>query len=140
MVSMPRNASTLPAAPAGKPPLDPPSQTRAAFAVPGAPDHTLPRKPSPATCRQVTPLNHRRRVQRAVTFDPDPSTLTCAEVGMSWPRAIWDGRPVRSAAHVAPTAVIAAILLAITGALIAGAVGARRATKFQPADAFAQIG
>jgi putative ABC transport system permease protein len=43
------------------------------------------------------------------------------------------------ATHVSSTAVIAAILLAITGALIAGAAGARRAAKLQPADAFAQI-
>ena len=41
--------------------------------------------------------------------------------------------------HLSSTAVIAAILLAITGALIAGAAGAWRATKLQPADAFAQI-
>ena len=47
---------------------------------------------------------------------------------------------VHLATHVSPTAVIAAILLAVTGALIAGAVGARRATKLQPADAFVQIG
>jgi putative ABC transport system permease protein len=42
-------------------------------------------------------------------------------------------------AHISSTAVIAAILLASTGALVAGAAGARRATKLQPADAFAQI-
>jgi putative ABC transport system permease protein len=46
---------------------------------------------------------------------------------------------IHLAAHVSPAAVITAVLLAITGALIAGAVGARRATKLQPADAFAQI-
>lgn len=45
---------------------------------------------------------------------------------------------VHLAAHVSPTAVLAAIGLAIAGALIAGATGARRATKLQPADAFAQ--
>jgi putative ABC transport system permease protein len=47
---------------------------------------------------------------------------------------------VHLAAHVSPTAVLAAILLAIAGAVIAGATGARRATQLQPADAFAQIG
>jgi putative ABC transport system permease protein len=47
---------------------------------------------------------------------------------------------VHLAAHISPTAVAAAILLAIAGALIAGAVGARRATQLQPADAFARVG
>jgi putative ABC transport system permease protein len=47
---------------------------------------------------------------------------------------------VRLAAHVSPASVITAVLLAIAGALIAGAVGARRATNLQPADAFAEIG
>ena len=46
---------------------------------------------------------------------------------------------VHLAAHVSPTAVLVAILLAVTGALIAGATGARRATQLQPADAFAQV-
>lgn len=46
---------------------------------------------------------------------------------------------VHLAADVSPTAVLAAILLAIAGAFIAGATGARRATQLQPADAFAQV-
>jgi putative ABC transport system permease protein len=46
---------------------------------------------------------------------------------------------VHLAAHINPAAVAAAILLAIAGALIAGAAGARRATRLQPADAFAQV-
>jgi putative ABC transport system permease protein len=46
---------------------------------------------------------------------------------------------VRLAARVSPTAVLAAVLLAIAGALIAGAVGARRATRLRPADAFAHV-
>jgi putative ABC transport system permease protein len=46
---------------------------------------------------------------------------------------------VHLATHISPTAVAAAILLAIAGALIAGAAGARRATQLQPADAFAQV-
>ena len=46
---------------------------------------------------------------------------------------------VHPAAHVSQTAVLVAILLAVTGALMAGATGARRVTQLQPADAFAQI-
>jgi putative ABC transport system permease protein len=47
---------------------------------------------------------------------------------------------VHLAAHISPTAIAAAILLAIAGALIAGAAAARRAAQLQPADAFAQAG
>jgi len=47
--------------------------------------------------------------------------------------------PVHLVPHVSPAAVITAVLLAIAGALIAGAGGARRATKLHPADAFAQV-
>jgi len=46
---------------------------------------------------------------------------------------------VHLAAHPSPAAIAAAILLAITGALIAGAAGARRAIQLRPADAFAQV-
>jgi putative ABC transport system permease protein len=41
------------------------------------------------------------------------------------------------AAHVSPAAVAAAIVLALAGALIAGSIGAWRATRLQPASAFA---
>jgi len=41
------------------------------------------------------------------------------------------------AAHVSPAAVAAAVVLALAGALIAGSVGAWRATRLQPASAFA---
>jgi putative ABC transport system permease protein len=43
------------------------------------------------------------------------------------------------AAHVSPTAVAAAIVLALAGALIAGSIGAWRATRLQPASAFAEV-
>jgi putative ABC transport system permease protein len=46
---------------------------------------------------------------------------------------------VHLAANVSPTASLAAIVLAISGALIAGAISARRATKLQPAAAFSQV-
>jgi putative ABC transport system permease protein len=46
---------------------------------------------------------------------------------------------VRLAAHVSPAAVAVAIALALAGALIAGSIGARKATRLQPADAFAQV-
>ena len=46
---------------------------------------------------------------------------------------------MRLAAHVSLAAALAAVGLAATGALIAGAVGARRAIRLQPADAFAQL-
>ena len=48
--------------------------------------------------------------------------------------------PVHLTADVSEVAVIVAVLLAIAGALVAGSVGAWRASKLQPADAFAQIG
>jgi putative ABC transport system permease protein len=43
------------------------------------------------------------------------------------------------AAHVSPTAVAAAIVLALAGALIAGSIGAWRAARLQPARAFAEV-
>jgi putative ABC transport system permease protein len=46
---------------------------------------------------------------------------------------------VRLAAHVSPTAVAAATVLALAGALIAGSIGAWTATRLQPASAFAQV-
>lgn len=46
---------------------------------------------------------------------------------------------VRLAAHVNPAVITAAALLAIGGAVLAGALGAWRAARLQPADAFAQI-
>ena len=46
---------------------------------------------------------------------------------------------VRLAAHVSLTAIAAAALLALAGALIAGSIGARRATRLPPAGAFAEI-
>ena len=48
--------------------------------------------------------------------------------------------PVHLTADVSEVAVIVAVLLAIAGALVAGSVGAWRASRLQPADAFAQIG
>jgi putative ABC transport system permease protein len=42
-------------------------------------------------------------------------------------------------AHVSPAAVAAAIVLALGGALIAGSVGAWRATRLQPASALAEV-
>lgn len=46
---------------------------------------------------------------------------------------------VRLAAHVSLTAVAAATVLALAGALIAGSIGAWRATRLQPASAFAEV-
>ena len=46
---------------------------------------------------------------------------------------------VRLAAHVNPAVIAVAALLAISGAVLAGALGAWRAARLQPADAFAQI-
>jgi putative ABC transport system permease protein len=46
---------------------------------------------------------------------------------------------VRLAAHVSPTGVAAAIVLALAGALIAGSIGAWRASRIQPASAFAEV-
>ncbi|MCW2931012.1 MAG: hypothetical protein JWM19_1974 [Actinomycetia bacterium] len=46
---------------------------------------------------------------------------------------------VRLAAHVSLTAVAAATVLALAGALIAGSIGAWRASRLQPASAFAQV-
>jgi putative ABC transport system permease protein len=43
------------------------------------------------------------------------------------------------AAHVSPVAVAVAIVLALAGALIAGSIGAWRATRLQPASAFAEV-
>jgi putative ABC transport system permease protein len=46
---------------------------------------------------------------------------------------------VRLTAHVNPAVIAAATLLAVGGAVLAGALGAWRAARLQPADAFAQI-
>ena len=46
---------------------------------------------------------------------------------------------VRLAAHVSLAAALAAVGLGLAGALIAGTIGARRATRLQPADAFTQL-
>jgi putative ABC transport system permease protein len=46
---------------------------------------------------------------------------------------------VRLAAHVSPAAIAAAALLTVGGAVLAGALGAWRAARLQPADAFAQV-
>jgi putative ABC transport system permease protein len=46
---------------------------------------------------------------------------------------------VRLGAHVSLTAVAAAAVLALAGALIAGSISARRATRLQPASAFAEV-
>jgi putative ABC transport system permease protein len=46
---------------------------------------------------------------------------------------------VRLAAHVSLTAVAAATVLALAGALIAGSIGAWRVTRLQPASAFAEV-
>jgi len=46
---------------------------------------------------------------------------------------------VHLATRVSPIAVMTAVLLAIGGALLAGSLGAWRAARLQPADAFAQI-
>jgi putative ABC transport system permease protein len=45
----------------------------------------------------------------------------------------------RLAAQVSPTAVSAAIVLALAGALIAGSIGAWRVTRLRPASAFAEV-
>ena len=47
--------------------------------------------------------------------------------------------PVHLIPDVHLVVVILAVLLAIVGALLAGCAGARRASKLQPADAFAQV-
>jgi ABC-type lipoprotein release transport system permease subunit len=41
--------------------------------------------------------------------------------------------------HVSLTAVAAATVLALAGALIAGSIGSWRATRLQPASAFAEV-
>jgi putative ABC transport system permease protein len=46
---------------------------------------------------------------------------------------------IRLAAHVNPAVIAVAALLAIGGAVLAGALGAWRAARLQPADAFARI-
>lgn len=46
---------------------------------------------------------------------------------------------VRLAAHVSPAVIVTAVLLAIGGALLAGSLGAWRAARLQPADAFTKI-
>lgn len=46
---------------------------------------------------------------------------------------------VRLAAHVSPPIIATAALLAIGGAVLAGALGAWRASRLQPADAFARV-
>jgi putative ABC transport system permease protein len=46
---------------------------------------------------------------------------------------------VRLAAHASPAVLAMAALLAISGAFLAGALGAWRAARLQPADAFARI-
>jgi putative ABC transport system permease protein len=46
---------------------------------------------------------------------------------------------VRLAAHLSATAVILAVAVSVGGALIAGALGAWRAARLQPADAFTQV-
>ena len=46
---------------------------------------------------------------------------------------------VRLAAHISLTAVAGATVLALAGALIAGSFGAWRATRLQPASAFAEV-
>jgi putative ABC transport system permease protein len=46
---------------------------------------------------------------------------------------------VRLAAHLSVTAVILAVAVSVGGALIAGALGAWRAARLQPADAFTQV-
>ena len=43
------------------------------------------------------------------------------------------------AAHVSPTAVAMAVILALAGALIAGSIGAWRATRLEPASALAGV-
>jgi putative ABC transport system permease protein len=47
--------------------------------------------------------------------------------------------PVHLVPDVSALAVLVAVVLAIAGALVAGSVGARQASKLQPADAFAQV-
>ena len=47
---------------------------------------------------------------------------------------------VHLAAHVGPAIIVAAVLLAVGGTVLAGCLGAWRAARLQPADAFAQIG
>jgi putative ABC transport system permease protein len=47
---------------------------------------------------------------------------------------------VHLTAHVGPAVIAAAVLLAVGGAVLAGCLGAWRAARLQPADAFAQTG
>jgi putative ABC transport system permease protein len=46
---------------------------------------------------------------------------------------------VRLAAHLSVTAIILAVAVSVGGALIAGSLGAWRAARLQPADAFTQV-
>jgi putative ABC transport system permease protein len=46
---------------------------------------------------------------------------------------------VRLAAHLSPAVIVTAVLLAIGGALLAGSLGAWRAARLAPADAFTKI-
>jgi putative ABC transport system permease protein len=59
------------------------------------------------------------------------------------PRSNDSGDPttvtVHLAAHVGPAIIVAAVLLAVGGTVLAGCLGAWRAARLQPADAFAQV-
>lgn len=59
------------------------------------------------------------------------------------PQSIGSGESTTMPVHLVPdistTVVIVAVLLAIVGALVAGSVGAWRASRLQPADAFAHV-
>jgi putative ABC transport system permease protein len=46
---------------------------------------------------------------------------------------------VHLATHASPTAIAVAVALALSGALLAGSIGAWRATRLQPASAFTQV-
>jgi len=70
-------------------------------------------------------------------------TLLAPELSASIPQDNGSGKTatiaVRLAAHGTPAITATAALLAISGALLAGALGAWRAARLQPSDAFSRI-
>lgn len=65
--------------------------------------------------------------------------LTASTAGQEGGSASAPSVTVRLAAHFSVTATVLAIIVSVGGALIAGSLGARRAARLQPADAFIQV-
>jgi putative ABC transport system permease protein len=69
------------------------------------------------------------------TLTPALSAAAPQDGGLGYGRAV----TVRLTAHASPRVVAAAVLVAVGGSLLAGALGAWRAARLQPADAFTRI-